>query len=267
MNPAFDDAYLAALQRHDPVIEEHLVCYFSKTLKGHLRRRLRCTQAVEDGTQETLFRVLTYFRAGKTLRAASNLPAFVNSVSINVSLELLRAETRDEPLDKDFDCAPDIRANPELSVIARERAETIRRTLVQLSLKDQQILESVFLKEADKDQICEELCTTRDHLRVLLYRARRRFRAAAEQNQTIARPGRRVRRNFRVRSGAGTCRVTDSMIRVLTRMIPLNEMVCHRIDKVPLEQISPWPYSSRRWNLFARHYSVYPPEIGRSCSR
>jgi RNA polymerase sigma factor (sigma-70 family) len=149
---------------------------------------------------------LTYFRAGKTLRAASNLPAFVNSVSSNVSLELLRAETRDEPLNDDYDHAADVRDNPELTVIAREHAQTVRQLLVQLPLKDQQILGSVFFKESDKDQVCEELCTTRDHLRVLLYRARRRFRAAAEQNQTIARPGRRVPRNFRVRSGAGTCR-------------------------------------------------------------
>jgi RNA polymerase sigma factor (sigma-70 family) len=197
MNSAFDDAYLEALQRHDPVIEEHLVCHFSKTLKGHLRRRLRCPEAVEDGTQETLFRVLTYFRAGKTLRAPGNLPAFVNSVSSNVSRELLRAEGRDEPLDCDHDHAPDLRDNPELEVIARERAQTVRQTLVQLPLKDQQILESVFLKEADKDQVCEEFCTTREHLRVLLYRARRRFRVVAEQNHTISRPARRISRRHR----------------------------------------------------------------------
>ncbi len=188
MHILFDDVYLDALMRHDPATENHFVCCFSRALRGPLRRRLRDTQGIEDATQETLFRVLTYFRAGKTLRAAGNLPAFVTSVCANVSREMLRATAHYEQLAEDFDDTMDGRANPELAAMTAERSRMIRRTLSELPGKDQRILESVFLDEADKDQICRELRTNRNHLRVVLHRASRRFRKAAEQRGKVSAP-------------------------------------------------------------------------------
>lgn len=182
MNPAFDDSYLDALHRHDPIVEDHLVRCFSKALKAPLRRRCSGPQAVEDVAQETLFRVLSYFRSGKTLRAASNLPAFVNSISSNVSRELWRAESRSEPLDEAFGGSSDQHDNPEAAAIAQQQARRVRQTLQRLPPKDQQVLQSVFLEESDKDQVCQDLQTNREHLRVLVYRARQRFRALTERD-------------------------------------------------------------------------------------
>ncbi len=181
MRYSFDDVYLDALRRHDPVTEDHFVCCFSRALQAPLRRRFRSTQVIEDITQETLFRVLSYFRTGKTLRAGGNLPAFVISVSVNVSRETLRASAHYEQLAENFDDTVDVRADPERAAMEAERSRMIRRTLGELTRKDQCVLTSVFLDEADKDQVCRELRTNRDHLRVVLYRARLRFRKAAEQ--------------------------------------------------------------------------------------
>lgn len=183
MRYSFDDVYLDALRRHDPATEDHFVCCFSRALQAPLRRRFRSTQVIEDITQETLFRVLSYFRTGKTLRAGGNLPAFVISVSINVSRETLRASAHYEQLAENFDDTVDVRADPERAAMEAERSRMIRRTLGELTRKDQCVLTSVFLDEADKDQVCRELRTNRDHLRVVLYRARRRFRKAAEQGE------------------------------------------------------------------------------------
>jgi RNA polymerase sigma-70 factor (ECF subfamily) len=188
MHYSFDDVYLDALKRHDPATEDHFVCCFSRALKASLRRRFRSTQVIEDATQETLFRVLTYFRAGKTLRAAGNLPAFVISVCTNVSREMLRATAHYEQLAENFDDTVDVRANPERAAMEAERSRMVRRTLGELTRKDQCVLTSVFLDEADKDQVCRELRTNRDHLRVVLYRARVRFRKAAEQRENSPTP-------------------------------------------------------------------------------
>jgi len=184
MHFSFDDVYLDALKRRDPATENHFVCCFSRALQAPLRRRLGSTQGIEDATQETLFRVLTYFRAGKTLRAAGNLPAFVISVCTNVSREMLRATAHYEQLAENFDDAVDVRANPERAAMEAERSQMVRRTLGELTRKDQCVLKSVFLDEADKDQVCRELSTNRDHLRVVLYRARLLFRKAAEQRES-----------------------------------------------------------------------------------
>src|SRR5262249_4260833 len=48
------------------------------------RRQLRAPDLVEDACQETLLRVLRYFRSGKGLDNRERLPAFVHSVCHNV---------------------------------------------------------------------------------------------------------------------------------------------------------------------------------------
>ena len=48
--------------------------------------------------------------------------------------------------------------------------------------KDRQLLRRVFLDEEDKDQVCREFQVDRNYLRVLLHRARLRFRAALSQS-------------------------------------------------------------------------------------
>jgi DNA-directed RNA polymerase specialized sigma24 family protein len=54
----------------------------------------------------------------------------------------------------------------------------VRSVLSQLPQRDQAILRSVFLEEMDKDDVCQRFGVGRDYLRVLLYRAKEKFRAA-----------------------------------------------------------------------------------------
>jgi RNA polymerase sigma-70 factor (ECF subfamily) len=57
--------------------------------------------------------------------------------------------------------------------------------------KDRQLLRRVFLEEEDKDQVCREFQIDRNYLRVLLHRARLRFRAVLTQSTPQARSARR----------------------------------------------------------------------------
>jgi RNA polymerase sigma-70 factor (ECF subfamily) len=180
MNPSFDEKCLEALGEHDPSAEERLVSAFAEPVKCALRSRLRRSQTVEDATQETLFRVLKYFRQGKTLKSPQSLFAFVSSVSTNVSLELIRLDSRCKQLDENAVDPADHRAGPERLTLENDTKRIIHSILGKLPKNDQRVLRSVCLEEADKDELCRELHTNRNHLRVVLHRARRRFKVVAQ---------------------------------------------------------------------------------------
>lgn len=182
MEYSFDENYLNGLRNRDPLVEDHLIALFGRKVRARLRTRLRSPEIVEDATQETLLRILTYFRAGKTLRAPCTLPSFVNAVCTNVSLEMLRADGRGSQIPEKTRDPVDSRIDPEHRAYAEEQKRIVERALGQLPDKDHRLLRRVFLDEADKDQVCHEFKTNRDHLRVLLHRARARFKAVMQQN-------------------------------------------------------------------------------------
>jgi len=136
---------------------------------------------VEDAFQETFLRVFTYFRANKTLDNPGSLGGFIHSVCHNTALEVLRANTRHDQFPNDFMEPPDARPNPEGQTSARERAEMLRRHIAEMPVRDRELLRRVFLEEEDKDEVCRDLNVGRDHLRILLHRARMRLRATLSE--------------------------------------------------------------------------------------
>jgi RNA polymerase sigma-70 factor (ECF subfamily) len=175
--PAFNESYLQALARQDSRAENDLISTFSRAIKVKLRTHLRSPQAVEDAYQETLLRVFTYFRVGKTLRTPASLPAFIHSVSGNVALEMVRARRKDSCSCDEIPEPVDAKADPERQTIASERRQTVQRLFRELSQKDQQLLRKICFEEEDRDEVCREFRVTRDYLRLLLHRARIRFKA------------------------------------------------------------------------------------------
>jgi RNA polymerase sigma-70 factor (ECF subfamily) len=72
---------------------------------------------------------------------------------------------------------PDL-ADDAADVIAdRQVQEAVRETLNGLPERDRFLLEELFLNERDKDDVCRELGVNREYLRVLLFRAKKSFRA------------------------------------------------------------------------------------------
>jgi RNA polymerase sigma-70 factor (ECF subfamily) len=143
-----------------------------------LHARLRSPQLIEDARQETFLRVITYFRAGKTLDNPASLPGFVLSVCNNVCHEVLRSHTRHQQMPEEEPDPPDSAMNPEQNVVTEERKQIVTKILSDLSSRDRQLLRRVFLDEADKDEVCDELGVNREYLRVLVHRAKIRLKAA-----------------------------------------------------------------------------------------
>jgi len=178
----FDSAYVTRLRDGDADTEQHFVSHFSNAMRLSLRARLRSWELIEDIRQETFLRVLNFIRSDRSLDHPERLGAYVHSVSINVMMEHLRASTRHPPIPEKAHDFVDRRATADGSVITRERKELVRKILGDLSEKDVQILRAVFLEEKDKGEIFEDFHVDRDYLRVLLHRAKTRFREAFDKS-------------------------------------------------------------------------------------
>jgi RNA polymerase sigma-70 factor, ECF subfamily len=176
---SFDASYVRRLTDGDAETEQHFHTYFGRLLLIKLRQRLRSPHEILDARQETLLRVLISLRQKRALEHPERLGAFVNAVCNNVLLEMGRAARRTVPLDEteqaDYwsTAAAD---NPEVTFVNGEQKALVREVLDQLPDRDRQILQQVFLDEDDKDAVCQRFGVDREHLRVLLHRAKARFR-------------------------------------------------------------------------------------------
>ena len=171
----FDQAYIDRLAAGDPDTEYHFTQYFGQLLTLKLRSRLRSAAAVEDVSQETFARVLKTLKQKGGLATAESLGAFVNGVCNNVLFEQYRAGSRTTPLPDEYDAA-EARPSMDAVLIAADDRHKVREALAALPQKDKELLHSLFFEECDKDEICRRLNVDRNHLRVLVHRAKLRFR-------------------------------------------------------------------------------------------
>ncbi len=172
----FDGAYIQRLIAEDPETESHFSRYFGQLLTLKLRSRVRSSAQVEDAKQETFARVLTSLKQKNGLATPASLGAFVNSVCNNVLFELYRAGTRTLPLEDDIDLPDERRPDVVTSIAAGEERIKVRRALESLPEKERELLRWLFFEERDKDMICRDLKIDRNYLRVLVHRAKARFR-------------------------------------------------------------------------------------------
>jgi RNA polymerase sigma-70 factor, ECF subfamily len=179
----FDERYIRGLQNKDRETEDHLIASFSKPILVKLQSRLRSPALAQDARQETFLRILTYFRSGKSLANPASLPGFVHAVCHNVALEFLRVHTRHDQLPENAPEPVDPGHDPESQMISAERKTIVRRLLEELNPKDRELLRRVLLEEEDKDTVSKEFGVDRGYLRVLLHRARLKFKAALLEAQ------------------------------------------------------------------------------------
>jgi RNA polymerase sigma-70 factor (ECF subfamily) len=173
----FDDGYVERLRAGDRWTEEHFTRYFSELLLIKLRSRLRTLQSIDDVRQEVFVRVLRALRSPDGLRDGRKLGSFVNSVCNNVLLESFRANGRTEALGDEHEEVPDGAEDIEQALMNGEMRKRVQRVLDRLAPKDQALLRALFIEERDKDEVCRSFSVDRNYLRVLLHRAKEKFRA------------------------------------------------------------------------------------------
>jgi len=172
---SFDQEYLRRLAAGDAAVEHHFSSYFGELLSLKLRVRIRSYQLIEDIRQETLLRVLQTVRK-KGVEHPERFGAFVSAVCNNVLLELVRGEMRHETSESEFEVA-DNSIDLDAPLISQQRRRQVDSVLEELAQKDRDLLRMFFLEERDKADLCKRFDVGEDYLRVLLHRAKSRFRS------------------------------------------------------------------------------------------
>ena len=179
---AFTREYVERLREGDPSTEQHFVAYFDQLLRIKLRAKLLPFETVEDLRQETYIRTLLQIRRNG-IRQPERLGAFVNSICNNVLQEFYRTRNRSSPLDETQYEKPDPSVNQEGLMVTTQIKHRVRQVLEELPERDRQLLQAFFLEEKEKDEVCREFGVDRDYLRVLLHRAKDKFRLLYEKDK------------------------------------------------------------------------------------
>jgi RNA polymerase sigma-70 factor, ECF subfamily len=172
----FDGEYLDRLRAGDAATVEHFVAYFNQLLRMLLRARMLPPDRVDDLTQETFQRVLVALRREGAVKQPERFGAFVNSICKNTLHEYERSGKRLDPIDGEHFEIPDHVPDAFSDMVTRESRELVRKVLDGLPSKDRDLLREIFFLEKDKDEICRERGVDREYLRVLVHRAKTRFR-------------------------------------------------------------------------------------------
>ncbi|PYT71537.1 MAG: hypothetical protein DMG41_22885 [Acidobacteria bacterium] len=182
---AFDKAYVESLRNGDPATEHHFFLYFEKLLNIKLRSRTISSDKIEDLKQETFIRVIAAVRKEGAVRQPDRFGAFVNSICNNVLLEYYRTLGKNQQIDETHQEIPDQILDLEGMMVSKQFSEHVRKILSALPARDRDLLRAVFFEEKDKDSVCREMGVDRNYLRVLLHRAKGKFKAVYEKGRDL----------------------------------------------------------------------------------
>ena len=182
---AFDKAYVESLRNGDPATEHHFFLYFEKLLNIKLRSRTISSDKIEDLKQETFIRVIAAVRKEGAVRQPDRFGAFVNSICNNVLLEYYRTLGKNQQVDETHQEIPDQILDLEGMMVSKQFSEHVRKILSALPARDRDLLRAVFFEEKDKDSVCREMGVDRNYLRVLLHRAKGKFKAVYEKGRDL----------------------------------------------------------------------------------
>jgi len=179
----FSNVYVERLREGDPSTEQHFVAYFEQLLRIKLRSRRIPPDKVEDLRQETFIRVIAALRKDRGVRQPERFGAFVNSICNNVLLEYYRSSAKSQPMEDAHMDIPDKILDLEGMLVTKQSAEQVRRILDAMPKRDRALLRAIFLEEKEKDMVCRELGVDREYLRVLVHRAKDKFKDLYEKGQ------------------------------------------------------------------------------------
>src|SRR5258708_29864967 len=185
----FDDDYVRRLREGDRWTEEHFYSYFHQLLSIKLRRRLPTQDAIDDVRQTVFARVFQTLRAPDGgIRDGRKLGAYVNAVCTNVLREHYRKGNRTEPLSDEH---LEVVTTDDVvkMLLSDEEAEHVRMVMAELPERDACILRAHFFDQRPPDDLCREYGVDRGYLRVLLHRAKDKFRKSWRRKVTRMRFG------------------------------------------------------------------------------
>jgi RNA polymerase sigma-70 factor, ECF subfamily len=177
---SFDADYIQRLLARDADVENHFAAYFGELIEIKLRCRVRSRDQLDDLKQETLVRVLENLRKNGGVEHPERFGAFVNAVCNYVLMESYRAAKRNQPLGEAQERLPDLNIDLDASLVDGDKKKLVADILAKLSEQDRELLRAVFLQQIDRTEISARFNVDGGYLRVMVHRAKERFRKALE---------------------------------------------------------------------------------------
>jgi RNA polymerase sigma-70 factor (ECF subfamily) len=111
--------------------------------------------------------------------------SWIYRIAVNESLNLLRRNGREEALDEDVELAAEPSTDPERQLDVKERAERVRRALLEVSTTDRTVLMLRHFGELSYDEIAHVLDVDPKTVKSRLFDARHRLRERLKPLQAI----------------------------------------------------------------------------------
>ena len=149
-------------------------------------RRLGNRADAEDMAQDALQRVAKALSENR-LRESGALPGFVFQTALHVCQQSLRKRYRERRAlagYADSSLEEDGVAQPLIDLIDEERRRVVRLALQSLDADDRQLLEQLYAREADPEQLAGQLGISPGTLRVRKHRALKRLSAVLGEEVT-----------------------------------------------------------------------------------
>lgn len=172
LGTTFDEGYLARLRTGDDETVRHFDHYFRRLVRAKLRGKF--SRPLEDElVDKTMSAAVQNILQGAPQNAA-HLPAYIHGICANFQAMAIRSAAS-EPLARAHSTIPKSMETPEDRVLERESAEKVKKALATLSRRDRAILVDLFYTDQTREAVCEKHQLTRDQLRMILFRAKKRF--------------------------------------------------------------------------------------------
>jgi RNA polymerase sigma-70 factor, ECF subfamily len=150
-------------------------------LRALILRRVRDPEVAADILQDAAVTTLEKLRSGQ-IAHPENMGGYLYRVALN-HLRNHRRKDRTALCDTDsLNELPGAENDPEWERVGRPQwAEAARRVLDEMPVaRDRELLMRFYLRDEDKQQICQELQLSEEHFNRVIFRARNRFRELLE---------------------------------------------------------------------------------------
>ncbi len=152
-----------------------------------LRKELRDFALADDLCNET-FRIVLERLKTQPLEDPGGLGSFLAQTARNLVIAHRRKAGRQRTEtghQATLEATAAADADPALILQSRSRVAAIRKVLEEIPLvRDREILVRVYLYDQDKEQVCRELGIGAEHYKLVVHRARERFRTLIEQRHS-----------------------------------------------------------------------------------
>ena len=170
------------IQSGDRQAETLLVQRFSRGLLYILRNVVGDEARAQDLHQDTFAVVIQKARDGQ-IRDPERVSGFIRSTAKNLAVGETRKDIRRQTFTNHdaVDCTPHPGRCAYCELEREQKSQIVRDLLEELRMpRDRELLARFYLADEDKEDICQDLDLTAAHFDRVLYRARQRFRAIAQ---------------------------------------------------------------------------------------